>query len=125
MANNLAHFAVHAADVERAKRFYTEVFDWKFSAYGPPNFYQVQTGPDDDPGVRGAVQERYEGPSEILGFECTISVESLDDTLAAVVANGGTVVLDKCAIPHVGWLFKFNDSEGNLVVAMQYDSEAA
>jgi uncharacterized protein len=124
MANNIAHFAMHADDVERAKSFYAEVFGWTFNAYGPPNFYQIQTGPDDDPGVRGAVQERNQQGDDIRGFECTISVDSLDDTLAAVERGGGTVVLDKCAIPHVGWLFKFRDTEGNLVVAMQYDSEA-
>ncbi len=121
--NNLAHFAIHSDDVERTRQFYTEVFDWKFNPYGPPNFYQIRTGNDDNPGIRGALQERVIDPQDepIRGFECTISVESLDATMERVIANGGSIVLDKCSIPGVGSLFKFTDTEGNLVVAMQYD----
>jgi len=44
---HLAHFAINADDVPRAKKFYEKVFGWKFSAWGPPNFYQIQTGKDD------------------------------------------------------------------------------
>ncbi|MFP6807644.1 MAG: VOC family protein [Pseudomonadales bacterium] len=121
--NNVAHFAIHSDDIERAKEFYAEVFGWKFNPYGPPGFYQIQTGPDETPGIRGALQERLVGPGgeHIHGFECSISVESLDDTFDAVVASGGKIVLDKCTIPNVGSLFKFTDTEGNLVVAMQYE----
>ena len=118
--NNLAHFAIHAEDTERARSFYESVFDWQFNPYGPPNFYQIATGGDGD--VRGALQEVH--GEQIRGFECTISVTDLDATLNKVKANGGTIVLDKCVIPSVGWLFKFHDTEGNLVVAMQYDDSA-
>lgn len=30
--NNVAHFAVHADDVERARNFYSGVFGWRFQA---------------------------------------------------------------------------------------------
>jgi predicted enzyme related to lactoylglutathione lyase len=125
--NNLAHFAIHSDNVERTRRFYAEVFDWKFNPYGPPNFYQIHTGNDDNPGVRGALQERHDESRDnpIRGFECTISVESLDETIEKVTSNGGTIVLDKCSIPGVGSLIKFTDTEGNLVVAMEYELDVA
>ena len=124
---NLAHFAIHADDVERARSFYTSVFGWQFNAFGPPGFYQIQTGPEEDPGVRGAVQSRDYTPEDmhVAGFECTISVPSLEETIGAVEAAGGRTVLGKSVIPGVGWLAKFVDTEGNLVVAMQYDNAAA
>ena len=41
---HVAHFAINADDVPRARRFYERVFGWKFSAWGPPEFYKIETG---------------------------------------------------------------------------------
>src|SRR4029077_14372312 len=96
---HLAHFAINADDVPRAKKFYEKVFGWKFSAWGPPNFYQIQTGKDGDAAqpALGALQGRrtlFAGQPTI-GYECTISVESIDDTIAAVQKHGGAIALPK------------------------------
>jgi predicted enzyme related to lactoylglutathione lyase len=58
------------------------------------------------------------------GFECTISVASIDDTAAEVLAAGGQVLLAKSVITGVGSLMFFRDSEGNVFGAMQYDHAA-
>lgn len=44
MPNNLARFAINADDVPRARHFYEQVFGWKFDAWGPPNFFMIETG---------------------------------------------------------------------------------
>ena len=124
---NIAHFAINADDVPRARRFYEQVFGWTFSAWGPPNFYQIQTnGPGEPSGVRGALQGRRElvKGQPTIGFECTIAVSSIDDTAAAVLANGGRTVLAKSIIVGVGTLMFFQDPEGNVFGAMQYDPRA-
>ena len=36
MPNNLASFAIHVDDVDRARRFYQAVFGWNFEPWGPP-----------------------------------------------------------------------------------------
>ena len=122
---HLAHFAINADDVPRAKKFYEKVFGWKFSAWGPPNFYQIQTGKDDhtQPAL-GALQGRRNlVPGQpTIGYECTISVESIDDTIKAVTANGGTIALPKSIISGVGALVFFKDTEGNVFGAIQFDS---
>jgi predicted enzyme related to lactoylglutathione lyase len=41
---HLGHFAINADDVPRARRFYEHVFGWKFNAWGPPGFYQIDMG---------------------------------------------------------------------------------
>ena len=56
MPNNLKHFAIHADDVPRARAFYEKVFGWQFRPWGPPGFYLIQTGTDEDPGVQGALK---------------------------------------------------------------------
>jgi predicted enzyme related to lactoylglutathione lyase len=123
MPNNLKHFAVHADDVERAKTFYENALGWNFTAWGPPGFYLIKTGPEADPGVQGALQGRREvvPGKPMFGFECTIGVDSIDDTIANVEAHGGKVVMPKFYIPTVGTLIFFEDTEGNVVGAMQYD----
>jgi hypothetical protein len=124
---NLAHFTINADDVPRARRFYERVFGWTFSAWGPPKFYQIATaGPGEAPGVMGALQGRRElvAGQRTVGFECTISVPSIDDTAAAVLANGGRVLIPKSVIVGVGTLMFFEDPEGNAFGAMQYDPRA-
>jgi hypothetical protein len=121
--NHIRHFAVHADQVDRARLFYEAVFGWRFEPWGPPNFYLIRTGPDDDRGLQGALQERaqkLEG-SGMRGFECTIGVENLDAVLALIPRFGGTVVSQPFVIEGVGRLAFFNDTEGNRVGAMQYD----
>jgi uncharacterized protein len=123
---NLAHFAINADNVPRAKRFYERVFGWKFSAWGPPNFYQIRTGTDADPGVLGALQGRRElvKGRPTIGYECTIAVQSIDQTAKAVTANGGRTIMEKSVIVGVGSLMFFQDTEGNVFGAMQYDRAA-
>lgn len=124
---HLAHFAINADDVERAKKFYERVFGWKFSAWGPPQFYQIQTGPDgDSQPVRAALQARRNlvERQPTIGYECTIAVDSIDDTAKEVAAAGGTVALAKSVIVGVGALMFFRDTEGNVFGAIQFDAEA-
>jgi predicted enzyme related to lactoylglutathione lyase len=123
---NVAHFAINADDVARAKRFYEKVFGWTFSAWGPPNFYQINTGSDDKAGPMGALQKRrylVEG-QPTLGFECTIAVSSIDATAAAVTASGGKTIIEKSTIVGVGTLMFFKDTEGNVFGAIQFDPRA-
>ena len=51
MPSNLSHFAINADDVNASRRFYESVLGWTFRAWGPPGFFQIQTGSDDDPGT--------------------------------------------------------------------------
>lgn len=126
MPNNLSHFDVHADDVDRARRFYEAVFGWQFHPWGPPGFWMIQTGTDEDPGIHGALHKRLEPVtgSGMIGFQCTITVDDVDATLAAVEANGGVVKIAPVTIPTVGRMFQFLDTEGNVVSAMRYEDGA-
>jgi len=123
---NVSHFDVHADDLPRARRFYETVFEWKFNPWGPPDFFLIATGKEDDPGIHGALTKRrthVEG-KPMFGYECTISVANVDETAAAIETNGGQVILPKTCINGVGWIIQFLDTEGNVVCAMQYDEKA-
>jgi uncharacterized protein len=124
--NHLAHFAINADDLNRARQFYEKVFGWRFEAWGPPGFFQIATSAGHQPGPLGALQKRRELiPGERTnGFECTVAVADVDAVAAAVVAGGGTILIPRTMIPTVGYLIFFRDPEGNVVGAMQYDSNA-
>jgi predicted enzyme related to lactoylglutathione lyase len=123
MPNHIRHFAVKAGDVDRARAFYEAVFGWRFTPWGPPDFYLIQTGPDDDRGLQGALQERQHplDGSGMRGYECTIGVDDLDAILALIPRFGGTVISQPFSIDGVGRLAFFHDTEANRVGAMQYD----
>jgi uncharacterized protein len=126
VVNNLAHFAINADDVVRARSFYESVFGWKFSAWGPPDFLQIETGDATEPGVRGALQRRRALIPGVRtnAFEVTIAVPDIDAVAAAVTASGGRVIMGRTTIATVGHLIFFEDTEGNVAGAMQYDPEA-
>jgi predicted enzyme related to lactoylglutathione lyase len=123
MPNNLRSFGITADDVDRARRFYEQVFGWRFEPWGPPGFYLIHTGTAEDPGVQGLLHKRREPVqgTGMTGFECTIGVENVDRIISAVEANGGKIAMAKFHIPTVGKGFYFLDTEGNFVGAMEYE----
>jgi uncharacterized protein len=120
LPNPVAHFAIHADDCGRAKKFYEETFGWTFEPWGPPNFWRIHTGPS---GIHGALQERRAPISGqgMIGFECTLAVDDVKATAQAIVANGGKVTMGPFEISGVGTLVMFEDTESNVVGAMQYE----
>ena len=126
MKNKLTHFAIHIDDIERAKKFYDGVFEWGFNSFGPSDFLQIKADKTENGELIGALQSRKYSPvpEKLIGLECTIGVENVDEIVERVKNNGGQVLMQKTAIPNVGWIAKFLDTEGNLICAMQYDNSA-
>jgi hypothetical protein len=125
--SQVAHFAINADDVSRARQFYETVFGWRFQAYGPPGFYMVDPeSAKTHVAIRGSLQKRREIVAGVpmKGFECTISVDDIQAAARAIEANGGSIVMSICTLAGVGQLLFFCDPEGNIAGAMQYDSNA-
>jgi uncharacterized protein len=122
MPANLAAFAIHVDDVDRARAFYEAVFAWTFEPWGPPGFYLIHTGDEGSPGITGLMHARQLPRTDggLTGFEPTFSVEDVDVVAASVVAHGGRITSPKSVIPTVGTLLRFLDTEGNDVGAMKY-----
>lgn len=123
MAAPLAHFAINADDVDRARDFYSTVFGWTFEPWGPPGFLKIATG-SDQPGhpIAALQQRRTLTDNEMTGFECTLAVDDVASTVVAATTAGGRVLMDVTRIDGVGLLAFLQDTEGNVVGAMQYDN---
>lgn len=128
--NKIVHFAIHADDLGRARQFYSRVFGWQFEGFGSPDlstFCKIKTSTEEEPGPIGAMQHRKfnSAPEKMLGYECSVEVDDIDATAQTVEASGGKIVMPKTAIPGVGWVLKFLDTEGNLACAIRFDAAAA
>jgi predicted enzyme related to lactoylglutathione lyase len=123
MSNDVQFFAINADDVPRARRFYSSAFGWRFEPWGPPGFYLIATGHEKEGSHSGGLQERRElvPGQKMIGFECTITIENIDQTIRGIEANGGTIVTPKFQIPTVGICAYFQDPEGNVAGICQRD----
>jgi predicted enzyme related to lactoylglutathione lyase len=127
MPSNLASFAIHVDDLDRARAFYEAVFGWEFEPWGPPGFYLIHTGDESSPGVQGLMHLREEPRNGhpvtggLNGIEPTFAVDDVDAVAAAVERHGGRVTWARSVIPGVGALIRFLDTEGNDIGAMTYD----
>lgn len=117
------HFEISADDPERASSFYATVFGWQIHKWeGPQDYWLASTGERDTPGIDGAIMPRTSTMPPVVN---TLDVESLDEMIDKVVANGGKVVEPKTTIPGVGHMAYCQDTEGNVFGMMQRDGAAA
>jgi predicted enzyme related to lactoylglutathione lyase len=118
MPATLRHFSINADDTARGRRFYREVFGWTFEPWGPPGFLM---GEIPGAGVSAALQGRHQIDGEMMpGLTITFGVDDIPATLAAIEANGGSILMQPYVIEGVGELIYFKDSEGNVAGAMNY-----
>ena len=127
----LVHFEIHVDDMERAKKFYGEVFGWTFedySEYAGMSYFGAVTGDDQEMGINGALMQRKSAPPEpnqaLNGFACTMGVEDYDSTEAKILNLGGKVALPKYALPGMAWQGYYLDTEGNIFGVHQPDQNA-
>jgi predicted enzyme related to lactoylglutathione lyase len=123
------HFEIHCDDTDRASKFYQQMFGWKIEKFGgPSDYWIITTGPDSEVGINGGLMKRRTGPTTsgapVNAYICTVSVDNVDTALANAKKLGGGLAMEKFAVPKVGWLGYFTDTEGNLVGAMQNDPNA-
>ena len=126
--NRPVHFEIHAADPAKLSRFYAEVFGWQITHMPQFDYYLIDTGDDDGPGINGGFVKRM-GPAATAGaavnaFVCSLGVASVDAALEKALAAGAHVALPKLAIPGVGWQAYIRDPDENIVGLHQRDANA-
>jgi uncharacterized protein len=117
-----SHFEIPVDDPDRAEKFYSAVFGWTFQRFeGAPSYYGMATTGEENPGINGALFQRNPDAETTL----TMSVPSIEASIATIKANGGDVVQDKAPIPGMGWFAVCHDSEGNKVGLFTNDEKAS
>lgn len=105
---SVEHFEIPADDVARAQAFYGKVFGFTFEDWGDGNI-MLHTGSDD--GINGDIHQR--GP--VAHPTVVISVEDLEETIAAVAEGGGELVGEIQSMGETARYAYVKDSEGNVI----------
>ncbi len=120
MKNPITHFEIPADNVERAKKFYEKIFDWKIEKYEKDSDYwfvmTTEVGDDEwtpkEPGAINGGLVKRDKPSE--PFINYITVDSIDTVCKTIEKNGGKIIVPKTEMGEWGWWATFKDTEGNV-----------
>lgn len=120
MANNPAiWFEIYVADLERARKFYSAVFQCELKdMQTPPGMNMKMSAFSGDPYQAGATGALIQMEGVQPGGNSTIVYFWCDDCAveaARVAAAGGSVMKPKFSIGEHGFIALFTDTEGNVV----------
>jgi hypothetical protein len=108
----IVHFDVPAEDTERAKKFYTDLFGWRFDSFPEMQYNLITTtNLDGTPGVGGGLGKRMDPSQRMMNY---FGVSSIDAGMKKVKSLGGRTLTEKMAVPGMGYLVNCMDTEGNL-----------
>ena len=120
----IVHFEIYADDVDRAHKFYADLFGWEITKWdGPAQMdYRLVTTGKDSRGIDGGITRR---PQEGIAGINYVDVESIEEYQDKMQAAGGRVLQPRIPIPGVGYIAICQDTEGNPIGLFKYDESAA
>lgn len=117
--HTVIHFEIPAKDVEKLKRFYTDIFGWKIDkAQGDMEmeYWTLGTVPVDEqmkparPGINGGMYKKARNEDSPVNY---FQVESVDEYIKRINALGGKIIVPKQEVTKIGWTAIAQDPEGN------------
>ena len=107
----IVHFQIPSDDIERSKKFYNDLFGWKFDKFPSPagseampegmEYWMISTVDDKgDEGVNGGMMKRQS--PEQQGITNYFDVKSVQEYSAKVEKLGGKVISPKTPVPGMG-----------------------
>ncbi len=110
---SIVHVEIPCKDPARAKKFYGEVFGWKFEDMPEMNYTTFETG---NPPGGGIFTPTEFDPGGVLNY---ILVDSVEGTSQEIEQAGGNIVVPRTEIPNMGWFAIFKDPDGTLMAIYQ------
>jgi hypothetical protein len=105
--NKISYIEFPAKDIKKTKRFFSTVFEWSFTDFGPD--YTVIEGSAVNGGFYRSEQASSVAPGGAL---IVIFCESLKEAQRKIEQAGGSIVKPTFAFPG-GHRFHFTDPNGN------------
>ena len=117
---SIVHFDIPVEDMERARKFYSELFGWKIEKVPGPMEYWMIT-PKDEKAVRGGMMPKQQPEHTITDY---FAVSSIDECLSKVQKLGGQVVVPKMPVPGMGYFAYCLDTEKNVFAIWETSADA-
>jgi uncharacterized protein len=114
MANPFVHVELNTQDPERAKAFYSKLFQWQLeeipnSAVPAGTYTIVKVGT----GTGGGIMKQVPGgPSGWLAY---VAVEDIHAATQKAKSLGGKIMKDVTEVPGMGWLSFIQDPTGSIL----------
>jgi len=117
--NQICYFEIPADVLDRAEKFYHQLFGWTFyeMTLGSTPYRTIKT-PE---GIQGGLEGRH-GSQQ--GWMSYVEVESVSGYLERAVSLGGKVVVEKRAVPGLGYFALIEDTENNVFGLWETDANA-
>jgi predicted enzyme related to lactoylglutathione lyase len=112
----IVHFEIPFSDVERAKKFYTELFGWKIEKSPGMDCWMIQT----QEGAGGGMWERQQ-PDQIVDY---FGISPVLDYSTKVLKLSGKILIPKMAVPKMGYFAVCMGTEGTVFGLWKADSQA-
>ncbi len=105
MANPFIHIELHTKDLDKSKKFYTEMFDWKLEEI--PDYTIIKVG---DGTGGGMMKNPMPGdPDNWLPY---ILVDDIAASTKKAKSLGATIAADVTEVPDMGWFSVIIDPTG-------------
>ncbi len=116
MKNPVNWFELPAENIERAIKFYRDVFGYDMSAQNFGGLTMAFFPMDPKlPGAGGALVQHEMYKPSYKGTMIYFSVDNIEGVLQKVSNYGGSVINEKSSIGEFGFVAHFEDPEGNRV----------
>ena len=113
MGNPFVHVELNTTDVDKAKKFYGQLFDWKLEdvAMGPSGTYtMIKPGTGTGGGM---LKHPMSGePSSWLAY---VAVEDIAASTQRAKSLGAKIIRDVTEVPGTGWLSIISDPTGGVL----------
>jgi uncharacterized protein len=114
MANPFVHVELNTPDPEKAKAFYSKLFQWELeeipnSAVPAGTYTIVKVGT----GTGGGIMQQV--PGGPAGWLAYVAVEDIHAATQKAKSLGGRIMKDVTEVPGMGWLSFIQDPTGSIL----------
>lgn len=109
MGQPVVHFEIGGRDAAKASKFFSELFGWTMSAYGPATM--IDTGSKS--GIMGHLTALGHEPHHYVTVY--VEVDNLQAYLDKAGKLGGKTIVPPTEVPGAGTFAWLNDLDGNII----------
>jgi hypothetical protein len=122
LTSSVTHFEIYAEQPAKLAEFYHTLLGWQIDKAPGVDYWRIQIAASEGKAIGGGLTFRpIPGPRSWVHY---VHVQSLDQTVEALLKLGGAVVRRKTAVPKTAWYAVVADPEGNIFAIWETDPTA-